>query len=320
MSWTSVPQGAYVLTAVATDNQNATAQDDSNANFSITDTGVTANLVSPNGGENLRFGQQFIITWTIDPAVAYVMHSLMRGVVMRGTAASLNQAGLGYVAGKTGTTSNYRDAWFVGYAPDLLTAVWVGFDDGTPLRMSSGEAAVPIWAAYMTKAPHSHGELRPPGGVSSVEVDVATGRLWQQACGPSVTEVFLSGTEPREPCGGYFDNGQLVAGFEEPAMMSDTTGMEIPVEGAGAHDVEIVKDPDAVEVPETDTASVKADSVPVEPQVPKKAEDSSAKRAEPQRPRERAPQPTPPAVPPVDSSKPTQAPPPPKDSLVLIHA
>ncbi|HEU4879827.1 MAG TPA: PBP1A family penicillin-binding protein, partial [Gemmatimonadaceae bacterium] len=73
----------------------------------------------------------------MDPAVAFVINSLMRGVVERGTAASLNQYGLSYVAGKTGTTSNYRDAWFVGYVPDLLTAVWVGFDDGTPLRMSS---------------------------------------------------------------------------------------------------------------------------------------------------------------------------------------
>ncbi|HVD61433.1 MAG TPA: PBP1A family penicillin-binding protein, partial [Gemmatimonadaceae bacterium] len=98
----------------------------------------------------------------IDAAVAYVIHSLMRGVVLRGTAARLSGMGMDYLAGKTGTTSNYRDAWFVGYAPDLLTAVWVGFDDGTPLRMSSGEAAVPIFATYMQRADHIRDELRPP--------------------------------------------------------------------------------------------------------------------------------------------------------------
>ncbi len=212
------------------------------------------------GGEVYSYEVQR--TEAMDPAVAYVVHSLMRGVVMRGTAASLNQAGLGYIAGKTGTTSNYRDAWFVGYAPDLLTAVWVGFDDGTPLRMSSGEAAVPIWADYMRKAPHSHGELRPPAGVSVVEVDAATGRLWQAECGPPVVEVFLSGTAPRESCGGYFDYGQIMAGFEEPALYGDSIAMDGQMESDTA--TGIVKDPDEVEVPET-PVPVAADSIPVAP-------------------------------------------------------
>ena len=77
---------------------------------------------------------------------AYVMHSLLRGVVQRGTASRLKRWGLGYVAGKTGHTNDYRDAWFVGYTPDMVTTVWVGFDHGAPLRLSSAEAAIPIWA------------------------------------------------------------------------------------------------------------------------------------------------------------------------------
>src|SRR5207249_11061236 len=84
---------------------------------------------------------------------AYVMHTLLRGVVMRGTASRLKRWGLGYVAGKTGTTSDYRDAWFVGYTPDVVTTVWTGFDRGAPLRLSSGEAAIPIWGAYMSAIP-----------------------------------------------------------------------------------------------------------------------------------------------------------------------
>ncbi len=252
----------------------------------------------------------------IDPAVAFVIHSLMRGVVMRGTAASLNAAGLGYVAGKTGTTSNYRDAWFVGYAPDLLTAVWIGFDDGTPLRMSSGEAAVPVWAEYMKRAPHSHGDLRPPGGVSVMEVDMATGRVWQPACGPSVTEVFLAGTEPRDPCGGAFDYGALMAAFEEPAMLMDTTGMAIPMEGI--EEMQIVNDPDEVEVAESDSLEVEADSIAVEAPIPPPVP----------RPRDPEPRPTPPVNPPVDTSRvlppsprpaPPPAPPPKSDSLVAAE-
>ncbi|MEO8577550.1 MAG: PBP1A family penicillin-binding protein [Gemmatimonadales bacterium] len=243
----------------------------------------------------------------MDPAVAYVMHSLMRGVVMRGTAASLNQAGLGYVAGKTGTTSNYRDAWFVGYAPDLLTAVWVGFDDGTPLRMSSGEAAVPVWAEYMKRVPHSHGDLRPPNGVIVVDVDIATGRVWQPSCGPRVAEVFLAGTEPREPCGGAFDYGQLMAAFEEPPMMMDTMSTSMPMEG----ETQIVVDPDAVDVSEADTTEV--DSVEVAPVMPPKPEV---------RPKPLPPPPPPPPPTPVEPP-PTAPPPPPPppskdDSLVVI--
>jgi 1A family penicillin-binding protein len=187
----------------------------------------------------------------MDPAVAFVINSLMRGVVERGTAASLNQYGLSYVAGKTGTTSNYRDAWFVGYVPDLLTAVWVGFDDGTPLRMSSGEAAVPIWATYMTNAPHKHAELQAPQGVTIVQVEAATGRLWQEGCGPSVTEAFLSGTEPREPCGGYYDGSQMLSIYEEPGMISEE--MAAQMADSSMNRVEIVDDPDAPEVQEADT-------------------------------------------------------------------
>ncbi|MEO5511910.1 MAG: PBP1A family penicillin-binding protein, partial [Longimicrobiales bacterium] len=260
----------------------------------------------------------------MDPAVAYVVHSLMRGVVMRGTAASLNQSGLGYVAGKTGTTSNYRDAWFVGYTPDLLTAVWVGFDDGTPLRMSSGEAAVPLWAAYMTKVPHSHGDLQPPAGVNVVEVDAATGRLWQQQCGPNITEVFLSGTEPREPCGGGFDYGQILAGYQEPAMIMDTMMMDMPTDGTRA--MQIVNDPDAVNVSEADTPIQEQDSIPAYVPPAPRVQDTLSRpirppvqvpprqrRTPPENPRPEPPRPEPPVViPPVDSAPP---PAPPKDSL-----
>ena len=156
----------------------------------------------------------------------YVMHSLLRGVVQRGTAARLKRYGLGWVAGKTGTTNDYRDAWFVGYTPDMVTSVWVGFDHGAPLRLSSGEAAIPIWGAYMSSIPHIRTEIKAPPGVTFRDVDPETGMLWQEGCPGPWREVFLEGTAPVRHCprgfiGGivrrvFFDRDH----FDEPAAIT----------------------------------------------------------------------------------------------------
>jgi 1A family penicillin-binding protein len=135
-----------------------------------------------------------------DAAPAYVMHTLLRGVVRRGTAARLKRYGLAHVAGKTGTTNDYRDAWFVGYTPDLVTTVWVGFDHGSPLRLSSAEAAIPIWGAYMSAVPHDRGEPQPPPGVTFRNIDPETGMIWSAGCPGPWREVFLDGTAPTRTC------------------------------------------------------------------------------------------------------------------------
>jgi penicillin-binding protein 1B len=158
--------------------------------------------------------------------VAYVMHTLLRGVVLRGTASRLRRYGLDYVAGKTGTTSDYRDAWFVGYTPDMVTAVWVGFDHGYPLRLSSGEAAIPVWGAYMNSIPHIHGEPKAPDGVTFRDIDPESGMLWQDGCPGPWHEVFLRGTAPTHYCPRgilgtivrklFFDRGT----FDEPPAIT----------------------------------------------------------------------------------------------------
>jgi 1A family penicillin-binding protein len=227
----------------------------------------------------------------LDPAVAYVIHALMRGVVIRGTAAGLNQYGLSYVAGKTGTTSNYRDAWFIGYVPDLLTAVWVGFDDGTPLRMSSGEAAVPIWGAFMSKAPHRKADISAPAGVSVVEIEGFSGRRWQPGCGPSVIEAFLSGTEPREPCGGFYDGLQTLSIYMEPPVFSDEMAAEMAAYDSAMYRIQAVEDPDLADMAELDTAEASIDTAEVEP-----------------------PEVAPPIVEPPVVEPPVAPPPPPEDS------
>lgn len=136
----------------------------------------------------------------VNADVAYVMHTLLRGVVQRGTASRLGRWGLGYVAGKTGTTNDYRDAWFVGYTPDMVTTVWVGFDHGAPLRLSSAEAAIPIWASYMSAIPHQHAEPKPPPGVTFRDIDPDSGMLWRDGCPGPWHEVFLEGTAPTHAC------------------------------------------------------------------------------------------------------------------------
>ncbi len=134
------------------------------------------------------------------PDAVYVMHTLLRGVVQRGTASRLKRYGLNYVAGKTGTTNDYRDAWFVGYTADMVSSVWVGFDHGSPLRLSSGEAAIPIWGAYMSAFPHSRAEPKPPSGVTLRDIDPESGMLWQDGCPGPWREVFLDGTAPTHHC------------------------------------------------------------------------------------------------------------------------
>lgn len=157
---------------------------------------------------------------------AFIVHTLLRGVVQRGTASRLKRYGLGYVAGKTGTTSDYRDAWFVGYAPDMVTSVWVGFDHGAPLRLSSGEAAIPIWGAYMSSIPHLHGEPKPPDGVTYRDIDPESGMLWQDGCPGPVHEVFLAGTAPTLKCPAGFFGGIIRRvffdrdNFDEPGAIT----------------------------------------------------------------------------------------------------
>lgn len=136
----------------------------------------------------------------VDASSAYVVHTLLRGVVRRGTATRLKRYDLGFVAGKTGTTNDYRDAWFVGYTADVVSTVWVGFDRGAPLRLSSSEAALPIWGAYMSDTPHKPANPAAPPGVTFRDIDPESGMLWRDGCPGPIREVYLDGTAPTRHC------------------------------------------------------------------------------------------------------------------------
>jgi membrane peptidoglycan carboxypeptidase len=135
----------------------------------------------------------------------FLMTHLLRGVMREGTGRASARWGVSEVtAGKSGTSDGLRDAWFVGYTPDLVVGVWVGLDDGSPLGLTGSEAALPIWAATMAAAVRQR-PPRPfaaPPGVVFVTVDRDTGRPASTWCnhGRTVDEAFRAGTEPSGGC------------------------------------------------------------------------------------------------------------------------
>ncbi|MGH2671292.1 MAG: penicillin-binding transpeptidase domain-containing protein, partial [bacterium] len=139
------------------------------------------------------------------PQAAFLVTSILEGTMQRGTAASARQLGLSRpAAGKTGTTNDLRDAWFVGYTRDVVAGVWVGDDLGASVRLSGAQAALPIWTRFIEAA--SAGlpprAFQPPPGIVTARIDPASGKRLSPGC-PSfggVEEIFIEGTEPMEHC------------------------------------------------------------------------------------------------------------------------
>src|SRR5437899_9210328 len=137
------------------------------------------------------------------PQTTYLVTNMMRSVLNEGTAASARSAGFTLdAAGKTGTTNDLRDAWFVGFTPELLTVVWVGFDDNQPVGLSGARAALPIWTQFMKGALAGRASVAfdVPQGITFMDIDADTGKLATPRCPKVISEAFLSGSEPREVC------------------------------------------------------------------------------------------------------------------------
>jgi penicillin-binding protein 1B len=138
-----------------------------------------------------------------DPATTFLVTNMMRSVLNEGTAASARAAGFALdAAGKTGTTNDLRDAWFVGFTPELLAVVWVGLDDNQVLGLSGAQSALPIWTAFMQRATAGRANVPfpVPPGITQVEIDRDTGKLALPACPRTTTEAFAAGTEPTTWC------------------------------------------------------------------------------------------------------------------------
>ena len=137
------------------------------------------------------------------PDTTYLVTDMLRSVLNEGTAASARSLGFTLdAAGKTGTTNDLRDAWFVGFTPELLTVVWVGFDDNQVVGLSGAQAALPIWTQFMKNALAGRGSVlfQAPEGISWAEIDPVTGKLAAPFCPRIVNSPFLPGTEPPDSC------------------------------------------------------------------------------------------------------------------------
>ncbi len=152
---------------------------------------------------------KLVRTPVLDPRVAYVVTDTLKGVIAHGTgrAADIGRP----AAGKTGTTQEYRDAWFVGYTPDIVAAVWVGYPDEQKemtdvhgIRVTGGSFPADIWASFMAAAhegiePHDFAEPANADWVT-VSIDPESGLLATEWCPESVATRFLKGMEPTEEC------------------------------------------------------------------------------------------------------------------------
>ena len=148
-------------------------------------------------------GEDVEIRRVVPAADAYLVTHLLEGVMERGTGATARRKGFKHpAAGKTGTSNDYKDAWFVGFTPDLLVAVWVGFDEAASMDRAGSEAALPIWTDFMRQAlaDHPHTSFDIPPGIQIVDVDKKTGEIARPDCPKQVREAFLEGEQPTEYC------------------------------------------------------------------------------------------------------------------------
>ena len=136
----------------------------------------------------------------ISPQNAFIMTHLLEGVVQHGTGQRAKVLGRP-VAGKTGTSSDYSDAWFVGYTPSVLAGVWVGFDDKTSLgkNETGARAALPIWISFMDQALKNTPveTAKPPGGIKFIRVNIETGLPSDGDSPGTIVEAFVDSSVPR---------------------------------------------------------------------------------------------------------------------------
>ena len=146
-----------------------------------------------------------VVNPVLSPAIAYVTTSMLKDVLVYGTAKSLH----GFsrerpAAGKTGTTDDYRDAWFIGYTPQLITGVWAGYDKPKPMGkgFTGGAICAPIWGRFMRSALADKPavDFPKPDSVVSVLIDPTTGDLATPECPKKREEFYVAGTQPTVYC------------------------------------------------------------------------------------------------------------------------
>jgi penicillin-binding protein 1B len=165
-------------------------------------------------------------------SVCYVMNSILKDVFTYGTAGKARSLGFEHAyAGKTGTTSNYRDAWFIGYSPRILSLVWIGFDDGHSVRLAGGDACVPIWTRHMNRIDGLTQDVdwKRPEDVTVREIDPESGMLATPYCPRTRSEVYVAGTEPESVCALHAGSGEPSPFWPEPQVSDDDERRDAPV-------------------------------------------------------------------------------------------
>lgn len=157
--------------------------------------------ITQGGGAAIALPAQEPPRQVLSPAAAYVLTSMLQSVISDGTAKEARKLARP-AAGKTGTSTQARDAWFVGYTPDLVAGVWVGYDDQRPLgkHESGAKSALPIWIAAMRMALEGKPAVgfAMPGGIETARIDPTSGLLAPEGLPKAIDEVFVAGTTPTQ--------------------------------------------------------------------------------------------------------------------------
>ena len=160
--------------------------------------------IDDRAGRTVHGGRAPVFASALDAGTAFIVRDMMRDVVERGTATSVRRLVPASVpvAGKTGTTNDNTDVWFVGMTPELVAGVWLGFDQPKTITpgAAGGTLAAPIWGRIVAQfyRDHTPGRWTPPAGVVAAEIDRTTGLPADSLTPPAErrTEYFLAGTEP----------------------------------------------------------------------------------------------------------------------------
>jgi penicillin-binding protein 1B len=193
--------------SVALGSYEMTAMDVAAGYTAFADNGVRAepqflhSVVSADGSVLEKFTPQ--THQVLDPRVAFLVTSLLKDVLNKGTGAGVRARGFTLpAAGKTGTS---RDGWFAGYTSNLLTVIWVGFDDNRDLGLTGGATVAPVWADFMIRATalpayRDVKDFSMPDGVQSVLIDPESLELATPNCPTTREEVYVAGSAPTAFC------------------------------------------------------------------------------------------------------------------------
>jgi penicillin-binding protein 1A len=263
----------------------------------------------------------------LQPTTAYLINDALREALRRGTGTAVRQAGFeGPAAGKTGTTNDGADAWFVGYNPEVVATVWIGFDRTQQIlpRATGGRLAAPVWARIMQRFYRNHPWPRPwaqPEGIVAAAVDPATGLALAPGClpltGAPYREIFIASMVPQQSCPARGDLPPLEPPMDLEVEMDDEV-MEAPIDSepmpaptappeVEAEEEEVAAPPPAPPAPPPPTPRPMATAQPEATPPPAKAPPAAAPG--PAAPRQPRPEPTPEPEPSPEAAAPESPPP-----------